>query len=143
MKFTILLKHEDNSTTPLTVSQIERTGPLNAATLGLTLAESQQVLAKVQQHFVEAQLQGHAQEQRIFPQCGRQRVLKDHRPPCSKNLFGGVDLRDPRFYLVGAKTRIDEPKRSGSMGWRTGFQRSSSTSRANWPRRYLMCSRPS
>ena len=47
MKFTILLKNEDDSTEPLTVSQIERKDPLNAATLGLTLAESKQVLAKV------------------------------------------------------------------------------------------------
>ena len=36
MKFTILLKSEDDSTVPLIVSQIERTGPLKAATLGLT-----------------------------------------------------------------------------------------------------------
>ncbi len=72
MKFTILLKNEDDSTEPMTVSQIERKGPLTAATFGLTLAESKQVLAKVQQEFVEAQLQSHAQAQRICPQCRRE-----------------------------------------------------------------------
>ena len=44
MKFTILLQCEGDSSTPLTISQIERTGPLNTATLRLTLAESKCLL---------------------------------------------------------------------------------------------------
>ena len=62
MKFTILLKSEDDSSAPLMLSQIERTGPLNAATLGLTLAESKCLLANVQQELVESQVQNCGQE---------------------------------------------------------------------------------
>ena len=120
MKFTILLKNEDDSTEPLTVSQIERKDPLNAATLGLTLAESKQVLAKVQQEFVEAQLHCHAQAQRICPQCRNPRALKDYRPACFKSLFGGVDLRVPRFFACsceGADTRAKTVKIEGLKDW--------------------------
>jgi hypothetical protein len=35
MKFTLLLKDENASSEPLIVSEIERTGPLNAASLGM------------------------------------------------------------------------------------------------------------
>ena len=34
MEFTIMLKNEEDSTLPLRISQIRRTGPLMAATLG-------------------------------------------------------------------------------------------------------------
>jgi hypothetical protein len=54
MKFTILLKSEDDSSAPLMVCQIEGTGPLNAATLGLTIAESKCLLTRVQQELVES-----------------------------------------------------------------------------------------
>ncbi len=65
MKFTILLRSEDDSIAPLIVSKIVRTGPLKAATLGLTLAESKQLLARIQQEIVESQLNCHTEEQRI------------------------------------------------------------------------------
>ena len=98
MKFTILLNSEDDSTTPLIVSQIERTGPLQAATLGLTLTESKHILAKVQKELVETQLQCYVQEQRICAQCGNLRMLKDYHTVCFMSLFGGVSLRVPRIY---------------------------------------------
>jgi len=66
MKFTILLKCEEDSSAPLIVSQIERTGPLNAATLGLTLAESKCLLTGVRQKLAETQFQCYANKQWVF-----------------------------------------------------------------------------
>ena len=63
MKFTILLKSEDTPATPLTLLEIDRTDALTAATLGLTLAESKQLLARVQEEIVEAQIHLYTQEQ--------------------------------------------------------------------------------
>ena len=120
MKFTLLLKGEDNSIAPLAVSQIERTGPLKAATLGLTLAESKSLLATVQQELVESQLHCHAQAQRLCPQCGKQRALKDYRPACFESLFGGVDLRVPRFYACSCDdtdTGAETVKIEGLANW--------------------------
>ena len=98
MKFTILLKSEDDSTAPLMVSQIERTGPLQAATLGLTITESKRLLSTVQKELIETQLQHYVQKQRICAQCGSKRMLKDYHTVCFKSLFGGVSLRIPRIY---------------------------------------------
>jgi hypothetical protein len=100
MKFTILLKSEDDSSAPLMVSQIERKGPLNAATLGLTLAESKRLLANVQQELVESQIQCCGQEQRICTRCGTRRTLKDYHTVCFKSLFGGVNVRVPLLNCI-------------------------------------------
>ena len=70
MKFTILLESEDDSSAPLLVAEIERTGPLNAATLGLTITESKNLLSRVQEELVNSQFQENVQEQRACTQCG-------------------------------------------------------------------------
>ena len=97
MKFTILLKSEDDSTAPLIVSKIERTGPLKAVTLGLTLAESKRLLARVQQEIVESQLNGHTEEQRICIRYGSRQTLKDYHSVHFKSLFGSVTVRVARL----------------------------------------------
>lgn len=56
MKLTIQIKCEDDSSIPLTVAEIERTGSLKAGTLGLTLTGSKDVLANIQNTFVEFQV---------------------------------------------------------------------------------------
>ena len=95
MKFTILINSEDDSSAPLMVAKIERTGPLNAATLGLTLAESKCLLANIQQELVESQVQCYVLKQRCCTRCGTQRTIKDYHTVCFKSLFGGVSLRVP------------------------------------------------
>jgi len=120
MKFTILLNSEDDSTAPLMVSQIEWTGPLQAATLGLTLAESKRLLAKVQKKLVETQIQCYVQEKRICAQCGSLRMLKDYHTVCFKSLFGGVSLRVPRIYgcsCEGQDTQAHTVKIDGLVNW--------------------------
>ena len=120
MKFTILLKNEDDSIGPLTLLQIERKNPLTAATLGLTVAESKQVLTEVQQELVEAQLRGHAQAQRICPQCQSRRTLKDYHSVCLKSLFGGVDPRVPRFNACSCEdttARTETVRIDGLANW--------------------------
>ena len=120
MKFTILLKSEDDSSAPLMVSQIERTGPLNAATLGLTLAESKCLLANVQQELAESQVQCCGQEQRICTRCGTRRTLKDYHTVCFKSLFGGVNMRVPRLNgcsCEGQGTPAKTVKIDGLVNW--------------------------
>lgn len=120
MKFTILLKSEDDSSPPLMVSQIERTGPMNAANLGLTLAESKCLLARVQQEIVESQFQSYLQEQRICTQCGSRRTLKAYHTVCFKSLFGGVSLRIPRLngcLCEGQDARARTVKIDGLVNW--------------------------
>lgn len=105
MKFTLLLKNEDAPSAPLIVSEIERAGPLTAATVGLTLADSKHLLAKIQQERVEARLRCHIEGQRICAQCGNRRTLKDYRPGYFKSLFRGVGLRVPRLYTCSCESQ--------------------------------------
>ncbi len=98
MIFTLLHNSEDDSTKPLMELQIERRGPLQESTKGLTLAESKHILSKMQQELVETQLRCYVQEQRICAQCGSLCMLKYFHTVCFKSLFGGVSLRVPRIY---------------------------------------------
>ena len=120
MKFTILLKNVDDSSAPLIVSQIERTGPLNAATLGLTLAESKSLLSRVQEELVESQFQEYVQEQRACSQYGTFRTLKDYHIAHFKSLFGGVSLRVPRLNgcsCEGQDNRTQTARIDGLVNW--------------------------
>ena len=102
------------------VSQIERTGPLQAATLGMTIAESKHLLAKVQKELVETQLQSYVQGQRICAQCESKRMIKDYHTVCFKSLFGGVSLRVPRLYgcaCEGQDTQARTIKIDGLVNW--------------------------
>ncbi len=101
MKFTILLKKEDDTTVPPMVTQIERAGSLQASALGLTLSESKHLLSRIQQEIVQSQIRHHAEAQRICRQCGTRRMLKDYRPAFFKSLFGSVKLTIPRLFGCG------------------------------------------
>ena len=66
-------------------------------TLGLSLAEGNEVLAGLQRHLVQAQTEEHCQTRRRCPRCGAGRPLKDRRPRRLRSLFGVVEVRAPRF----------------------------------------------
>ena len=120
MKFTILINSKDDSSAPLAVAQIVRTGPLTAASFGLTLAESKSLLANVQKELVESQLQYFVQEQRICTRCGTCRTLKDYHTVCFKSLFGGVKVRVPRLNgcsCEGPGTPAKTLKIDGLVNW--------------------------
>jgi hypothetical protein len=66
-------------------------------TLGLTLAEAKQVLAKLQCHLVQAQTEEYCQSRRRCQRCRAKRPLKDRRPRRLRSLFGVVEVHAPRF----------------------------------------------
>jgi hypothetical protein len=68
-----------------------------AAALGLSLAEGKVILAALQRHLVEAQVDEHCRSRRRCDRCGAQRPLKDLRSRRLVSLFGTVAVRAPRF----------------------------------------------
>ena len=60
MKYAIRVESEDGVTTPRAVGQVERAGPLQPGTLGLTLAESKVLLEGLQREVVQSQLLSYA-----------------------------------------------------------------------------------
>ena len=80
------------------VLQIPRPDTLaDLASLGLTLAESKQLLAGVQQEIVGAQARIHAALRPECRNCGATCRMKDYRQHEIATLFGQVTVRLPRF----------------------------------------------
>jgi hypothetical protein len=71
------------------------------ASLGLTLAEAKQLLARVQQDVVAAQTYNHAMLRPACQSCGGTCHVKDWRPHPIATLFGEVRVRLPRFLCAG------------------------------------------
>ena len=86
------------------VDVLEISGPNDVgdiASLGLTLAEAKQLLARVQQAVVAAQARDHAVLRPDCLSCGGRRHVKDWRLRQVATLFGGVSVRLPRFLCPG------------------------------------------
>jgi hypothetical protein len=69
----------------------------NIADLGLTLAETKRLLARLQQEIVAAQVREHAARRPTCSRCGDACRVKDYREHVVATLFGQVTVRLPRF----------------------------------------------
>ena len=88
---------EDGAVTQDVISEGERIGAGQAATLGLSLMEGKATLAGLQRVLVTAQADAHCRLRRRCSHCGAARPLKEHRPRRLVSLFGTVEVRAPRF----------------------------------------------
>jgi hypothetical protein len=87
------------------VVQISKPDTLtDLASLGLTVAESKQLLAGVQQEIVAAQARLHAALRPECRHCGTPCRMKDYRQHEIATLFGQVTVRLPRFLCAGCGT---------------------------------------
>jgi hypothetical protein len=92
----------DNRAQSVDVMEISRPNGLHdSASLGLTLSEAKQLLARVQQAVVAAQARDHAGLRPDCAACGRRCHVKDWRPHRIATLFGGVTVRLRRFLCSG------------------------------------------
>jgi hypothetical protein len=81
------------------------------ATLGLTLLEAKQLLARVQQALAAAQARDHAVLRPDCSSCGGRFHVKDWRLHQIATLFGRVAVRLPRFLCSGCR------RRETGIGW--------------------------
>lgn len=65
--------------------------------LGLTLAESKEILGTLQQHVLERQAATFVEARRCCPGCGRRLGLKGRHTITFRTLFGDVALDSPRL----------------------------------------------
>jgi DNA-directed RNA polymerase subunit RPC12/RpoP len=72
-------------------------GEASLETLGLTLAESKGLLARLQQSMVTQQVATYLNQQRACPHCGHRRPLKERDTAPFRTLFGRVDVPNPRW----------------------------------------------
>ena len=72
-------------------------------TIGLTLAESKQVLQHLQQTVIEQQVDAYLDHERACPHCGKQRRLKQAELAPFRTLFGLVAVRNPRWWQCSCR----------------------------------------
>ncbi len=99
MKWRVMVEvtGEGGAMTQHVISEGERTGAGQAATLGLSLSEGKATLAGLQRVLVTAQADAHCRLRRRCGHCGASRPRKDHRSRQLVSLFGTVEVRAPRF----------------------------------------------
>ena len=76
---------------------------LTPATLGLTLTESKQLLAALQETLVTQQVDAYNAQQHHCPNCGAALARKGKQPIVVRTLFGKVKLDSPRFYTCACQ----------------------------------------
>jgi hypothetical protein len=97
----------------LDVMEISRPDDLrDIADLGLALSETKQLLARLQQEIVAAQVRDHASRRPACSRCGGGCRVKDYQDHVVATLFGRVTVRIPRFRCAacgGSEPGIDWP----------------------------------
>ncbi len=73
------------------------------AEIGLMLAESKTLLAKLQASMLCGQVAAYAAYHRACPACGVLQPLKDRRTRRLQTLFGKVEVEAPRFKVCGCR----------------------------------------
>src|ERR1700733_15112777 len=89
------------------------------ANLGLTLPEGKQLLARVQQEVVAAQVGNHAVLRPACRTCNGRSHVKDWRLHRIATLFGEVRVRLPRFLCAGCGRRasgVETVRKVGGTG---------------------------
>src|SRR3954470_4293091 len=90
---------EEHSTDVMRIAKPDTLADLG--TLGLSLAESKQLLAGIQREIVAAQARVHAVHRPACRGCGAACRIKDYRHHAIATLFGQVAVRLPRFRCAG------------------------------------------
>jgi len=87
------------------VITLERTTTLTPDRLGLSLAESKQVLQEMQQILVAHQTAAYVADQQKCPDCGVERKHKGTHELVYRTLFGKLKIKSPRFYTCLCQQR--------------------------------------
>ena len=99
------------------LEMVGRSDLSDIAALGITLSQSKQLLALIQQEVVAVQCRDHAGRRPTCRSCATVCQLKDYRPRQIATLFGQVTVRLPRFRCAGCgtmETAVDWPARCRS-----------------------------
>src|SRR5699024_5878798 len=74
-------------------------------TLGLTLAESKNILQKMQEALVPAQVDEYIEHSHVCADCGHALGCKENRGIVVHSLFGKLTVSSPRFYTCSCQQR--------------------------------------
>ena len=95
IKIQVVIEHEE--TIEEEISCLQRGNP-SLETLGLTLAESKEILANLQERIVKQQVAEHVQQFQVCEHCRQPRRRNGRQKITYRTLFGNLRLSGQRFY---------------------------------------------
>ncbi len=111
IKIQLIIEHDNGIEATSEVACLIR-GDLLPGTLGLTLAEGKNVLAKMQEEMIYHQVEAFIQQHRYCERCGSKRSIKDSKKNfIFRTPFGKLKLNSPRLYTCSCQ---EEAKKSYS-----------------------------
>ena len=108
MKIKVQLIIESDNGNTKTINQIEewqRDEPLQPSNLGLTLAESKQLLGNIQKTLVEEQIKQYQERQSLCTECGQKLRHKGAHSLTYRTLFGTLKLNSQRLFHCPCQKR--------------------------------------
>jgi hypothetical protein len=106
MKIQIIIEYETGEDAITHEVACLTRGDLLPETLGLTLAEGKDLLAKMQKEMVYHQVAEYIQQSRHCSNCGSKHSLKDSKYISFRTPFGKLKLNSPRFYACSCQPRL-------------------------------------
>jgi hypothetical protein len=98
MRVTVQVCIEGAASRPVTVPLHAIDRPCDQVQdVGLALGEAKSILGKLQQAFVQEQLDHYLYDHRACPHCRRPRAIKGYHLLRFRTAFGDIDLRSPRW----------------------------------------------
>lgn len=108
----LMIKRGDGTSQRIeTITELRR-GDLSLQTLGLTLAESKNILEKIQGVMVDEQAQAHLQKTQACEKCSTPRPIKGGHDLVFRTVFGKCTMESPRWYdcrCASGKRRSHSP----------------------------------
>ena len=98
----LVITADDGSEHRHQIADLDRGAP-TLATLGVTLAESKQILGQIQQVLIGHQIAAYLADQRPCPACATPRRIKQQATAPFRTLFGRVQVANPRWYHCGCQ----------------------------------------
>ena len=102
VKVQIVIEHEADDTPIVEEVGCLCRGDLLPETLGLTLEEGKQLLARIQETMVTHQMAEYVEQQRPCPHCGKKRSSKGRHEIVYRSLFGKLNIDLFCFFYVYA-----------------------------------------
>ena len=98
IKIQIVFQPDDNQESLVEDAACLQRGNLLPETLGLTLQEGKDLLAKIQKKMVTLQIQDCISQNSRCPYCRTEHSRKGTHTIKFRTLFGSMELESPRFY---------------------------------------------
>ena len=109
-KMRILVENDDGNEILLAENIEFERGKSSLKNLGLSLAESKELLRKTQQTMVKEQVREFLKESETCLHCRRKRLSKGKHRIVYRTLFGKMELDSPRFFYCGCELENESAK---------------------------------